>query len=141
RTLVERAQRGNLRGVNGRPVRTVVNLGIGGSDLGPRMATRALRALDLRRVAARFVANVDPADLDAALDGLDAETTFFIVTSKTFTTTETLDNARRAHAWLARALGDPPDLMANFIAVTGNPDAARAWGVADDRIFPMWDWV
>src|SRR5215470_9349049 len=141
RALVDRAHRGNLRGVNGRTVRTVVNLGIGGSDLGPRMATRALRALELGHVATRFVANVDPADLDAALDGLDAETTFFIVASKTFTTAETLDNARRARAWLARALGDPPDLLANFIAVTGNPDAARAWGIAAERILPIWDWV
>jgi len=141
RALVDRAHRGNLRGVNGRTVRTVVNLGIGGSDLGPRLATRALRALELGRVATRFVTNVDPADLDAALDGLDPETTFFIVASKTFTTAETLDNARRARAWLARALGDPPDLLANFIAVTGNPDAARAWGIAAERILPIWDWV
>src|SRR5215470_15793742 len=128
RALVDGAHRGNLRGVNGRPVRTVVNLGIGGSDLGPRMATR-------------FVANVDPADLDATLDGVDAETTFFIIASKTFATAETLDNARRARGWLARALGDPPDLLANFIAVTSDPDAARTWGIAPERILPMWDWV
>ncbi len=141
RVLVERAHRSVLRGVNGRPIRAVVNLGIGGSDLGPRMAARALRAFDLGRIRTRFVANADPADLDAALDGLDPETTGFIVTSKTFTTVETLDNARRARAWLARALGDPPDLGAHFIAVTANRDAAAAWGVAADRVFPMWDWV
>lgn len=141
RALVERAHRAALRGANGRPLGTVVNLGIGGSDLGPRMATRALRSFDAGRIRTRFVANVDPADLDAALAGLDPETTLFIVTSKTFTTTETLDNARRARAWLARTLGDPPELAAHFIAVTANRDAALAWGIAADRIFPMWDWV
>jgi len=141
RSLVDRAHRWALRGANGRPLRTAINLGIGGSDLGPRMATRALRTLDAGRIRARFVANVDPADLDAALEGLDPETTFFIITSKTFTTVETLDNARRARAWLARTLGDPPDLAAHFIAVTANPDAARAWGIAEDRVLPIWDWV
>jgi glucose-6-phosphate isomerase len=141
RSLVERAHRSVLRGVNGRPIRAVVNLGIGGSDLGPRMLTRALRSFDLGRIRTRFVANADPADLDAALDGLDPETTCFIVTSKTFATVETLDNARRARAWLARALGDPPDLAAHFIAVTANRRAAGAWGVTEDRVFPLWDWV
>jgi len=139
--LVDRAHRGELRGAAGEPVRTVVNLGIGGSDLGPRMAARALRAFDAQRVRTRFVANVDPADLDATLADLDPRTTCFVVTSKTFTTAETLDNARRARAWLERTLGRPPDLMASFIAVTASPAAARAWGVAEDRIFPLWDWV
>jgi glucose-6-phosphate isomerase len=141
RSLVARAHRWALRGVNGRPIRTAVNLGIGGSDLGPRMATRALQPFDCGRIQTRFVANVDPADLDAALAGLEPETTLFIVTSKTFTTAETLDNARRAAAWLSRALGNPPDLAAHFAAVTAEPARARAWGIADDRIFPMWDWV
>jgi glucose-6-phosphate isomerase len=139
--LVERAHRSTLRGANGRPLRTVVNLGIGGSDLGPRMATRALRSFAAGHLHTRFVANVDPADLVAALDGLDPDTTCFIVTSKTFTTVETLDNARRARAWLAHALGDPPGLVQHFIGVTANRDAARAWGIAEDRIFPVWDWV
>jgi glucose-6-phosphate isomerase len=141
RALVERAHRSALRGASGRPLRTVINLGIGGSDLGPRMAVRALRSVAAGRFDVRFVANVDPADLDAALAGLDPETTCFIVTSKTFTTVETLDNARRARAWLARTLGDPPDLAAHFIAVTANRDAALAWGVSADRILPIWDWV
>ena len=141
RSLVARAHRWALRGVNGRPIRSVVNLGIGGSDLGARMATRALRACDRGRIQTRFVANVDPADLDAALAGLEPETTLFVVTSKTFTTVETLENARRARAWLARALGNPPDLAGHFLAVTAEPARARAWGIADGYIFPMWDWV
>ena len=141
RSLVDRAHRWALRGANGRPLRTVVNLGIGGSDLGPRLATHALRGFDAGRIRARFVANVDPADLDAALEGLDPDTTLFSIASKTFTTVETLDNARRARAWLARKLGDAPDVAAHFIAVTANRDAARAWGIAEDRVFPMWDWV
>jgi glucose-6-phosphate isomerase len=141
RALVERAHRRALRGASGRPLQTVVNLGIGGSDLGPRLVTHALRSFDAGRIRARFVANVDPSDLDAALAGLDPETTFFVIASKSFTTVETLDNARRARAWLARALGDPPDLAAHFIAVTADRGAARTWGVAEDRVFPMWDWV
>ncbi len=141
RSLVDRAHRWVLRGANGRPLRTVINLGIGGSDLGPRLATHALRAFDAGRIRARFVANLDPADLDAALDGLDPDTTLFIITSKTFTTAETLDNARRARAWLAHTLGDVPDVAAHFIAVTANRAAAQAWGIAEDRVLPMWDWV
>jgi glucose-6-phosphate isomerase len=141
RALVERAHRSALRGASGRPLRSVVNLGIGGSDLGPRMVVRALRSFATGPLGVRFAANVDPADLDAALAGLDPETTCFIVTSKTFTTVETLDNARRARAWLARTLGDPPDLAAHFVAVTANRDAALAWGMAADRILPIWDWV
>ncbi|MGH8681221.1 MAG: glucose-6-phosphate isomerase [Burkholderiales bacterium] len=141
RSLVDRAHRWALRGASGRPLRTVINLGIGGSDLGPRLATHALRGFGAGRIHARFVANVDPADLDAALEGLDPDTTLFVIASKTFTTVETLDNARRARAWLVRTLGEAPDLAAHFIAVTANRDAARAWGIAADRIFPMWDWV
>jgi glucose-6-phosphate isomerase len=141
RAIVERAYRGELRGAGGAPLRTIVNLGIGGSDLGPRMATRALRSFNTGQFETRFVANVDPADLDAAVAGLDPRTTWFIVTSKTFTTLETLDNARRARAWLARTLGNAPDLMANFVAVTANPDAARGYGISADRVLPMADWV
>jgi glucose-6-phosphate isomerase len=141
RSLADRAHRSALRGASGRPLRAVVNLGIGGSDLGPRVVVRALRSFAAGPLGVRFAANVDPADLDAALDGLDPETTCFVVTSKTFATVETLDNARRARAWLARTLGDPPDLAAHFVAVTANRDAALAWGVAADRILPIWDWV
>lgn len=125
----------------GEPIRSVVNLGIGGSDLGPRMLVRALRDFRDRHVEVRFAANVDPADLDAALEGLEPASTLFIIASKSFTTIETLTNARRARAWLAATLGDAPELSAHFAAVTADAAKARAWGIADGRIFPMWDWV
>jgi glucose-6-phosphate isomerase len=119
----------------------VVNIGIGGSDLGPRMLTRALRAFHRPGPRLHFVSNIDPADLDAALAGLSPATTFFIVASKTFTTAETLENARRARAWLAAALGESAELSRHFAAVTANPAGAAALGVPAERVFPMWDWV
>jgi len=119
----------------------VVNIGIGGSDLGPRMLTRALRAHRKLVPRLHFVSNIDPADLDAVLAGLAPETTLFIVASKTFTTAETLENARRARTWLEAALGRTADLSRHFAAVTANPAGAAALGVPAGRVFPMWDWV
>jgi glucose-6-phosphate isomerase len=122
-------------------VTDVVNIGIGGSDLGPRMLTRALRRLHTAGPRLHFVSNIDPADLDAALAGLNPATTFFIVASKSFTTAETLENAGRAREWLAAALGKSADLSGHFAAVTANTGAAGAMGVPPERVFPMWDWV
>jgi glucose-6-phosphate isomerase len=146
RRFVDEAQRGSLVGATGRRITDVVNIGIGGSDLGPRMATRALRRF---RAAGsprlHFVANIDPADLDAALEGLPPATTFFIVASKTFTTAETLDNAGRARRWLEAGLQANDfaggGLARHFAAVTANDAGAREFGIAPERIFPMWDWV
>jgi glucose-6-phosphate isomerase len=114
----------------------VVNIGIGGSDLGPRMLTRALRALSKGGPRLHFVANIDPADLDATLAELSPETTLFIVASKSFTTAETLANAQRARAWLGSA-----GVSRHFAAVTANAAGAAALGVPAERVFPMWDWV
>jgi glucose-6-phosphate isomerase len=119
----------------------VVNIGIGGSDLGPRMLTRALRGFHKPGPRLHFVSNVDPADLDATLAGLSPETTLFIVASKTFTTSETLANAARAKAWLEAGLGRSSDLSRHFAAVTANAAGAAALGVPRERVFPMWDWV
>ena len=119
----------------------VVNIGIGGSDLGPRMLTRALRKLHKPRPRLHFVANVDPSDLDAALSGLAPHTTLFVIASKTFTTAETLANASRARAWLESGLGPTADLSRHLAAVTANVGGAAALGVAPERVFPMWDWV
>jgi glucose-6-phosphate isomerase len=141
RGFVDEAHGGTLKGASGRAITDVVNIGIGGSDLGPRMVTRALRAFCKPAPRLHFVSNIDPADLDATLADLSAETTFFIVASKTFTTAETLENARRARTWLAEALGGAGDLSRHFAAVTSNAAGAAALGVPQERVFPMWDWV
>jgi glucose-6-phosphate isomerase len=143
--------RGGLRvGATGRPIRAVVNLGIGGSDLGPLLVCSALASPRRARagtgaqangIDVSFVANVDPEHLTRALGPLDPATTLFIVTSKTFTTQETLANAASAKAWLARAFGQGADLSAHFVAVTTNAAAAQAFGVAPHDILPLWDWV
>lgn len=117
---------------------TLVNLGIGGSDLGPAMVCTALRAR-ADGPACRFVSNVDPAALDAALSGLDPASTVFVVSSKTFTTQETMHNASRAREWSRAALGDGwPDA---FVAVTAHPERAVEWGVPSARCLRFWDWV
>jgi len=143
--------RGGLRvGATGRPIRAVVNLGIGGSDLGPLVVCSALASAPRARGSAgpqtegvdvSFVANVDPEHLTRALAPLDPATTLFIVTSKTFTTQETLANAASAKAWLAAAFGQGVAVGAHFVAVTGNTAAAQAFGVAPHDILPLWDWV
>lgn len=130
---------GEIRGAGGKPIDTIIHLGIGGSELGPRLALSALygdKTADLKTV---FVANIDPQEIEAALSGANPETTLFIVCSKSFTTTETLTNASKARRWLIDNHCD--DLSAHFIAVTANTDAARDFGIAADRIFPMQDWV
>jgi glucose-6-phosphate isomerase len=130
---------GQRAGGTGRPLRSVVNIGIGGSDLGPRLVCDALatpQANELEPVNVGFVSNVDPEHLTRTLATRDPATTLFIVTSKTFTTQETLTNARSARAWLAAALPGA-DLSSHFIAVSSNVAAARAFGVRDEDILPL----
>jgi glucose-6-phosphate isomerase len=141
RRFVEETLRGTLKGADGRAITDIVNIGIGGSDLGPRMLSRALRKFRKPGPRLHFVANIDPADLEATLAGLAPATTFFIVASKTFTTAETLDNAARARAWIQSGLGGSPDLSRHFAAVTANVQAATSLGITPDRVFPLWDWV
>jgi glucose-6-phosphate isomerase len=138
RALAGDLRAGRRRGGSGAPIRAVVNLGIGGSDLGPRLVCDALSPAGDSPVDVTFVSNVDPAQLSRALAPLDPASTLFVVTSKTFTTQETLANAQAARAWVAHAV---PDTRAHFIAVTANVAAARTFGVGDDAILPMWDWV
>ena len=135
--------RGGLRlGVTGRPIRSVVHIGIGGSDLGPKLVCDALGPVSRRDgIEVIFVSNVDPEALSRALAGLDPAMTLFIVTSKTFTTLETLRNAQSAREWLAASLGGGAALSQHFVAVTASVDAARAFGVAGADVLPMWDWV
>jgi len=130
-----------LLGHTGKPMRTVINIGIGGSDLGPRMLTQALwRHADAPQ-SVEFVANADPGDLAHVLTRAQPETTLFIVASKTFTTVETLGNAQLARDWLTKALGSEATVGAHFAAVTTNLKAAGAFGIAPERCFPLWDWV
>lgn len=119
----------------------VVNLGIGGSDLGPRLAASALRPYASRNVKLHFVANADPTDLDDTLQDIDPDTAVFIVTSKSFSTAETLVNAERAKAWLMARLPSAAEVSDRFIAVTANSKAAFAWGIRPELTLPMWDWV
>ena len=135
-----RLRSGDWTGATGAPIDTVVNIGIGGSDLGPVMAYEALAAFRHDRIRCRFVSNVDGADLVAALGDLDPATTLFVISSKTFTTQETLTNARSARAWLCAALG--PDAVAeHFVAVSTNAAEVAAFGIDTDNMFGFWDWV
>ena len=126
--------------LDGHPVRRIVNIGIGGSDLGPRMVYDALKAYRRKGMDARFVSNLDPADLDDALEGAEPETTLVLVVSKSFTTQETLMNAKAARAWLADTLGEA-GADARFAAATAAPDKAQAFGLDPSRIFPFEDGV
>ncbi|MEY3617747.1 MAG: glucose-6-phosphate isomerase, partial [Actinomycetota bacterium] len=140
RSFVGDVHSGRRVGSTGRPLTTVVNIGIGGSDLGPAMAYEALRSCRIAGVECRFVSNVDPADLASKLVDVDPAETLFVVASKTFTTTETLANARAAREWVVAALGERAT-AAHFVAVSTNLEAVRAFGIADDEMFPFWDWV
>ncbi|WP_433199017.1 glucose-6-phosphate isomerase [Nocardia sp. CA-107356] len=131
---------GAWRGATGERIGTVVNIGIGGSDLGPDMVHRALRHYADAGVGARFVSNVDPADLVAKLDGLDPATTLFIVASKTFSTLETLTNATAARRWLVAALGEEA-VAKHFVAVSTNAERVAEFGIDTANMFGFWDWV
>jgi glucose-6-phosphate isomerase len=132
---------GQWLGFGGQPIRAVVNIGIGGSDLGPKMAVRALRAVAHPTVAVHFVSNLDGAHLAPLLQGLDPRTTLFIVASKTFSTQETLTNAGTARKWLLAHFNDEAAVARHFLAVTSVPERAQHFGVASENIFRMWDWV
>ncbi len=140
--FAEAVRSGTWRGHTGAPMTTVVNIGIGGSDLGPAMATEALRPFADRRLMVRFVSNVDGADLVEALRDLDPRQTLFIVSSKTFATQETLMNARAARAWLVEGLGgDETAVARHFVAVSTAADRVRAFGIDPANMFGFWDWV
>ncbi len=136
--FAEAVRSGRVRGATDRPFRTVLHIGIGGSDLGPRLVWEALRPLD-PVIDLRFVANVDPAEIAVALAGLDPAETLVVVVSKTFTTQETLANAGAARDWLRGALGE--DVSTHLAAVSAAPDRAQAFGVPADRVFGFADWV
>ncbi len=138
--FTDRLRSGGWTGATGKRIETVVNIGIGGSDLGPAMAYQALRHYADAGISARFVSNVDPADLVAKLDGLDPATTLFVIASKTFTTLETLTNATAARRWLTDALGDEA-VAKHFVAVSTNKKLVEAFGIDSANMFGFWDWV
>lgn len=138
--FTDRLRSGEWTGATGERIKTVVNIGIGGSDLGPVMVYDALRHYADAGISARFVSNVDPADLVATLDGLEPATTLFIVASKTFSTLETLTNATAARRWLTDALGDAA-VAKHFVAVSTNKKLVDDFGINTDNMFGFWDWV
>ncbi|WP_168707374.1 glucose-6-phosphate isomerase [Gordonia paraffinivorans] len=140
--FTDRLRSGEWKGHTGKRITDVVNIGIGGSDLGPVMVYRALRHYVDAGITCHFVSNVDPADLVGTLAGLDPETTLFIIASKTFTTLETLTNAAAARQWLLDAVGGDRDAVAkHFVAVSTNADKVAKFGIDTDHMFGFWDWV
>ena len=129
------------RGFSGKPVTDIVNLGIGGSDLGPAMVYQALTPFHLTQVRCHFVSNVDPAHLEQTLLRLDAGSTLFVIASKTFTTIETMLNAQAARQWVLQSGAKQNDLAKHFVAVSANVEKAAAFGIDRANIFPLWDWV
>jgi glucose-6-phosphate isomerase len=140
RNISQAMREGGRIGATGLPLRSVVHIGIGGSDLGPRLVCDAI-SIAPGAVDVSFVSNVDPEHLSRALSNRDPATTLFIVVSKTFTTQESLANALSARAWLSAALPPGSDVGRHFIGVTANVNAAAAFGIAGDNVLPMWDWV
>jgi glucose-6-phosphate isomerase len=138
----ERVRSGEWKGHTGKAIRNIVNIGIGGSDLGPVMAYEALRHYSRRDLTFRFVSNVDSTDFVEATHDLDAEETLFIVSSKTFTTLETMTNAHSARDWALSALGNDESAIAkHFVAVSTNAEKVSAFGIDTDNMFGFWEWV
>jgi glucose-6-phosphate isomerase len=138
----DRVRSAEWRGFTGEPIHAIVNIGIGGSDLGPAMATRALADYTDRSRTYRFVSNVDGADFAEATRDLDPATTLFVVSSKTFTTIETLTNAQTAREWLLGGLGaDESAVAKHFVAVSTNAERVTAFGIDSENMFEFWDWV
>jgi glucose-6-phosphate isomerase len=140
--FAERVRSGEWTGHTGQRIRTVVNIGIGGSDLGPAMAYLALHAFKHPEIECRFVSNVDGADIYQNTADLDPATTMFVISSKTFTTIETLTNAGTARDWLLAGLGGSPEAVAkHFVAVSTNAEKVAAFGIDTENMFEFWDWV
>lgn len=139
--FADRVRRGEWRGYTGKPITTIINLGIGGSDLGPAMASQALRWYSDRSLSVRFVSNVDATDFVEATRDLAADQTLFIIASKTFTTLETMTNAQTARAWALRQLGDEAAIARHFVAVSTNTAGVAQFGIDPANMFEFWDWV
>ena len=140
KTFTDAVRSGDWLGHTGKPITDIVNIGIGGSDLGPKMVVLALRHYAHPRLRMHFVSNVDGHDMDAALSQVDPETTLFIVASKTFTTAETMMNAQTARAWFLQHAQEEA-LARHFVAVSTNTEAIKTFGIDPANMFPFWDWV
>ncbi|MFC5461732.1 glucose-6-phosphate isomerase [Massilia niabensis] len=140
KTFTDAVRSGEWLGHTGKPITDIVNIGIGGSDLGPKMVCLALRQYSHPRLTLHFVSNVDGHDMDAALENVDPETTLFIIASKTFTTAETMMNAQTARMWFV-AHAPEEALAKHFVAVSTNVEAIKAFGIDPANMFPFWDWV
>jgi glucose-6-phosphate isomerase len=140
RVFSDAVRSGQWLGHTGKPITDIVNIGIGGSDLGPKMVCLALRQYAHPRLQMHFVSNVDGHDMDAALGKVDPETTLFIIASKTFTTAETMMNAQTARRWFLRHAGEEA-LARHFVAVSTNREAIVKFGIDPENMFPFWDWV
>ena len=136
-----RVRSGEWQGYTGKAVKDVVAIGVGGSNLGPQMVTDALAAYADDTLNVHYVSNVDGVQIASVLKGLDAETTLFVVSSKTFTTSETMTNAKTAVEWFLNAANDRAAIAKHFVAVSTNLEKTRAFGISDDNVFTMWDWV
>ncbi len=139
--LAESIRSREWRGVTGQAITDVVNIGIGGSHLGPLMATEALRAYSLHDINIHYVSNIDENHINDTLEYLNPETTFFIIASKTFTTQDTMVNAETARQWYINKIGNDEDIHRHFSAVTSNITLAKEFGITEENIFKMWDWV
>jgi glucose-6-phosphate isomerase len=140
-SFADRIRAGEWKGHTGKPIKNVVNVGIGGSDLGPAMAYRALRAYSRRDLTFRFVSNVDGTDFAEATSDLEPEETLFIISSKTFTTLETMTNAETAREWALATLKDDAAIAKHFVAVSTNADEVSKFGIDTANMFGFWDWV
>ena len=141
RTFAERVRSGYWRGHTGRRIEHIVNIGIGGSDLGPAMAYQALKPFSDRSIRCHFVSNIDATSLVEVLQECDAEKTLFVICSKTFTTLETLTNAHSARRWLVSALGDEAAVRSHFVAVSTNEREVETFGIDKQNMFGFWEWV
>jgi glucose-6-phosphate isomerase len=141
RDFSDRVRSGEFKGFTGKPIKNVINVGIGGSDLGPVMAYEALKHYSKRDITFRFVSNVDSTDFAEAVRDLSADETLFIISSKTFGTLETLTNAESAKEWVVSALGSPDAVANHFVAVSTNAQKVSAFGIDTANMFGFWDWV
>jgi len=141
KVMSEKIRNGEWTGFSGKKIKNIINIGIGGSNLGPKFVCNALRWYSDRNINVRFVSNVDGTDLFESLLGLDPEETLFIIASKTFTTSETMTNTKSAKEWLRKSAGNVDFLSKHFIALTSNTKIATKFGIHEDNILRIWDWV